>query len=85
MRNIKCIIGATILTPLIAAAFFAFLFGLGWFIHHFPMLSDIVGGILILILLALLWLGIYVSCVSHKEEQANQRIDTDHRKKHGAA
>ena len=68
MKNVKCVIGATILTPICLGAFGVFLFGILWLINTYnivAMIGIIITAAGILGLGVIIWAGIYEYCVEH--------------------
>ncbi len=65
MRNVKCVIGATVSTPILLAIFIAVLVGIQWVFDTLPIITVIMGIIIFLFLTLLIWFGVYGFCTSH--------------------
>jgi len=68
MKNIKCIIGATILAPIALSAFIAAIFCMIWVVSACKLgflLGVVCAGLGLLVLLVGLWSAIYDYCVKH--------------------
>ena len=72
MKNLKCAIGATILTPLIMATVFSLLIGLLWLMSNYGFIEIVIltlGAVVFIIFVIAIWNVIYEHCVEkHKGE-----------------
>ena len=73
MKNLKCIIGATILTPMVICGMGAGAFGLIFLLAFLPKLAIDIAGIVVavfgcLALGVVVWVGIYEYCVKHNSK-----------------
>ena len=71
MKNLKCAIGATILTPLIIVGTLGLIIGLLLLMQSYGVIALIIvtiGSILCVVFIILIWCAIYEYCVEkHKE------------------
>ncbi len=76
MKNVKCIVGATLLAPVALSAFLGALFGFGFLINMIPDIGiHIIGALIGLFALSFIWLGIYSNCVDHYEQKSNKALE----------
>ena len=70
MKNIKCVIGATLLAPIFFVVFAAVCGGIVWLTSTFKIAEIIMlvfSGVFFLGFLVTIWCGIYQYCVEHHE------------------
>jgi hypothetical protein len=79
MKNIKCVIGATILAPVGLACLVAIMVGFILLMGTFPLLGKILGIGALSFMGLIMWGGIYSYCVEHsaKEAQDNNVTEAD--------
>ena len=66
MKNLKCAVGATILTPLIIATVLSLFTGLLWLMVNYGLFKIIIlilGAGVSIIFVIMIWYGIYEYCV----------------------
>lgn len=71
LKNLKCIIGASIGTPIVFSLFIVFIVGVLYLMDRFPTVSTIVGISLLVGVLAIIWFVIYTGCVERHNEKHN--------------
>ena len=66
MKNLKCAVGATILTPLIIAGTLSLLTGLLWLMSNYGFIEIVIlilGAVVCIIFFIAIWYTIYENCV----------------------
>jgi len=62
MKNWKCIIGATILTPFAVALFLGICIGITFVITSFTIVAYVTTAIVVLFIVVVSWIGLYEHC-----------------------
>ena len=62
MKNWKCIIGATILTPFAVALFLGICIVITFVITHFTIVAYVTAAIIVLFIAVISWAGLYYHC-----------------------
>ncbi len=68
MKNWKCAIGATLLTPIVLALIGLFSFGMAWVGSTFLTVGNIIGVICGGFVMVMIWLGLYLECIERREK-----------------
>lgn len=63
MKNWKCIIGATLLTPVCLSVIVAASLSFKWVLEHVPYLTTIVTVLSAIFFLGIIWTCLYLHCV----------------------
>lgn len=72
MKNIKCIIGATLVVPVVAAIIIGAMFGGFWLMDNtiwFAYVVFIIAGILVVGFLFSVWMALYLYCTEHHKDK----------------
>lgn len=76
MKNWKCIIGATVATPICVCLLLALLFGFGWLIENITALKWMCSILISMFFLGLIWTGLFFSCCDFwRKRKYNQRME----------
>lgn len=68
MKNLKCKIGATVLTPLCVGGIAGIIAGLIWILKRIEIIGFIFAGFGVLLFIALIWYGLYEHCIDYQEK-----------------
>lgn len=69
MKNWKCIIGATLLTPICIGVFVGLIVGWFWIMKMFPIIALTVVGLGILFYGFIIWTGLFDHCKKHWQKK----------------
>ena len=73
MKNVKCVIGASLLAPVVVAIllFFCslFTFFFMWLGENFTFFPFLLGSIVLIVLIVFAWFPLYDHCIEHNKKK----------------